>query len=259
MSERTVHWPAPRSPGSQAALAESLRERKKRLMRQQLSDTATEMFLARGFDGVRVADIAEACGVSEKTVFNYFPTKESLILDRWDSTSAALRTALADPAQPPVEAALGILADELTAVTSWLAAQEDLAEAAGQIQRFGALINSTAALRAHQCDIADRLTAEAADILAARTGMSHDDPEPQIAAAALIALWTIQARSLARHLTGPASPPQLHKAVTADVQRAAQVISLGLSSFTGFTAGNPGSGTSLAEAATAGGDRARRR
>ena len=65
--------------------AEGLRERKKRLMRQHLSDTATRMFLERGFDAVRVSEIAEACGVSEKTVFNYFPAKESLILDRLDA------------------------------------------------------------------------------------------------------------------------------------------------------------------------------
>ncbi len=44
-------------------------------MRQQLSDTATQMFMARGFDAVRVAEVAEACGVSEKTVFNYFPPR----------------------------------------------------------------------------------------------------------------------------------------------------------------------------------------
>src|SRR5208283_4204051 len=79
MSTRTVDWTAP----ARAGRAEGLRERKKRLMRQRLSDTATEMFMERGFDGVRVAEVAAACGVSEKTVFNYFPTKESLVLDRW--------------------------------------------------------------------------------------------------------------------------------------------------------------------------------
>src|SRR5689334_11485929 len=60
---------------------EGLRERKKRLLRQQLSDTATRMFIERGFDAVRVTEVAEACGVSDKTVFNYFPTKEALVLD----------------------------------------------------------------------------------------------------------------------------------------------------------------------------------
>ncbi|MGH3380870.1 MAG: TetR/AcrR family transcriptional regulator, partial [Actinoallomurus sp.] len=82
MSTRTVEWTAPRTPGTGAPEGEGLRERKKRLMRRQLSDTATQLFMERGFEAVRVAEIAEACGVSEKTVFNYFPTKESLILDR---------------------------------------------------------------------------------------------------------------------------------------------------------------------------------
>src|ERR1022692_2985085 len=109
VSTRTVEWTAPRTPGTGAPEAEGLRERKKRLMRQQLSDTATQMFMERGFDAVRVTEIAEACGVSEKTVFNYFPTKESLILDRLESTMASLRAGLAEPGVSPVEAALRIL------------------------------------------------------------------------------------------------------------------------------------------------------
>ena len=39
---------------------EGLRERKKRMTRQLISDTATGMFLAAGFDEVRVADVAAA-------------------------------------------------------------------------------------------------------------------------------------------------------------------------------------------------------
>ena len=38
---------------------------------------------------------------------------------------ASLRTGLADPGIPPVEAALRILDGELSAMTSWLAAQDD--------------------------------------------------------------------------------------------------------------------------------------
>src|SRR5471032_1960331 len=118
MTARTVDWAALRTPSNGAPKAEGLRERKKRLMRRQLSDTATEMFMERGFDAVRVSEVAEACGVSEKTVFNYFPTKESLILDRWDATMAALRTGLAEPEVSLVDAALRILAHELAAMTS---------------------------------------------------------------------------------------------------------------------------------------------
>jgi len=104
--------------------AGGLRERKKRLMRQQLSDTATAMFLDRGFDGTRVSEVAAACGVSEKTVFNYFPVKEALVMDRLEATLGALSAGLADTALTPVQAALAVLGRELGAMTGWLADQE---------------------------------------------------------------------------------------------------------------------------------------
>ena len=72
----------------------------------------------------------------------------------------------------------------------------------------------------------------AAEILAARTGMSADAPEPQIAATALLGLWRIQSQSLSRHLDGTRSPAQVHAAVTADVRRAARLIETGLASLT---------------------------
>jgi len=223
----TVDWTEPRTPG---AAAGGLRERKKRLMRQQLSDTATQMFLERGFDSVRVTDIAAACGVSEKTVFNYFPTKESLILDRLEATMTSLRTGLAEPGVAPVQAALRILDRELSAMTSWLAAQDDSAQAAAAVQRFGTLIQATPSLRAYQSDMMDQFTTVAAAILAERAGMSPDDPEPQIAATALLGLWRIQFQGLAKYLDGTRTPARVHEAVTADVHRAARLIETGLSS-----------------------------
>jgi len=230
-------WTGPRGPATGpatgAAKAGGLRERKKRLMRQQLSDTATQMFLERGFDAVRVADVAEACGVSEKTVFNYFPTKESLILDRLEATMGSLRSGLAEPGISPVQAALRILDDELRAMTTWLAAQDDPVRASAAIRRFGALIRATPSLRAYQSDMMDQFVAVAAGILAGRAGMSADDPEPQIAATALLGLWRIQFQSLSRHLDGTRTPAQVHQAVTADVRRAARLIETGLSSLAG--------------------------
>jgi len=241
MSARTVEWTVPRIRGAGEPAAEGLRERKKRLMRQQLSDTATQMFMERGFEAVRVAEIAEACGVSEKTVFNYFPTKESLILDRLESTVASLRTGLASPEVSPVEAALRILDHELDAMTSWLGAQDDPAGAGAAIQRFGALIHDTPSLRAYQSHMMDRFTTVAATILAARAGLSPDDPEPQIAATALLGLWRVQAQALSKSLGRTVESAQVHREVTADVHRAARLIAAGLSSFAAFTA-EPSSG-----------------
>src|SRR5215831_14335299 len=228
MSTQTAGWTA---PGALAGPGEGLRERKKRLMRQQLSDTATQMFLERGFDAVRVAEVAEACGVSEKTVFNYFPTKESLVLDRLQTTVESLRTGLADPAVPPVQAALVILDRELTGMTAWVATQDDPGRAGQAIRRFGDLIRATPSLRAYQADMMDQFASVATQILAARAGMSTGDPEPQIAARALLGLWHVQADSLRHHLHGSLAQAQVHKLVTADVRRAAQLIDTGLRSF----------------------------
>jgi AcrR family transcriptional regulator len=232
MTSRTVDWTAPRSETPQA---EGLRERKKRLMRQQLTDAATEMFIERGFDGFRVTDVAEACGVSEKTVFNYFPTKESLVLDRLDATIASLRTALLDQGVTPLEATMRVLDDELAAHTSWLASQDNAAQAAAAFQRFRDLIDQTPSLRGYENDMTAQLTVIAAQLIADRAGMTPDDPEPQIAASALIGLWRVQRLAMRRYLDGTRSPAKAHQAISADVQRAAQLINTGLNSLTGPT------------------------
>lgn len=58
-----------------------LRERKKRQTRRHIADTAARLFGERGYEHVAVVDVAEAAEVSEQTVYNYFPTKQDLILD----------------------------------------------------------------------------------------------------------------------------------------------------------------------------------
>ena len=68
---------------------EGLRERKKRQTREAIAGAAMELFQARGYDAVTVADVARAVDVSEKTVFNYFATKEDLVFFRSEDRLAA--------------------------------------------------------------------------------------------------------------------------------------------------------------------------
>ena len=75
-----------------------LRERKKQATRRLIADIATGLFLARGFDNVTVAEVAAAANVSKMTVFNYFPRKEDLFLDRLADQLADLTQVILDRA-----------------------------------------------------------------------------------------------------------------------------------------------------------------
>lgn len=50
--------------------------------RARISEVAARLFLERGYDAVTVAEVAREAGVSSVTVFNHFPRKEDLFLDR---------------------------------------------------------------------------------------------------------------------------------------------------------------------------------
>jgi len=231
MGAHTVDWSALRAPTADAREATGLRERRKRATRQMLIDTATAMFLEHGFDTVTVAEIAQACDVSPTTVFNYFPTKEALVLDLPDDLLAALRAALADPATTPIEGMVQILAGELDNLTSWLDAQDDKAWAAEAVQRFEAMVRDTPALRAHHRNMLQQMTAAACEVLAKRAGLDPRDPEPQIVATALIGLWSVQVNSSCKYLDGLRGPADVRDAVTDEVHRAALLLETGFATF----------------------------
>jgi AcrR family transcriptional regulator len=75
-------------------MATGLRERKKQATREQIARVAMKLFAKRGFDAVTVAEVADAAGVSEKTVFNYFPAKEDLVFPHGEERITALIDAI---------------------------------------------------------------------------------------------------------------------------------------------------------------------
>jgi AcrR family transcriptional regulator len=122
-------------------MTEGLRERKKRRTHEAIADAAMRLFAERGFDAVTVADVARAADVSEKTVFNYFPAKEDLVLAGGVERRAALVEAIrtrppgASLVQPFREATLAFLerverepVDSIVAVPRLVMASRSLRE-----------------------------------------------------------------------------------------------------------------------------------
>jgi hypothetical protein len=72
--------------------------------------------------------------------------------------------------------------------------------------------------------MADQLATVAAQALAARAGVGPDEPEPQIAANALIGLWTVQFKMMGKHLAGISTAGQLREALSGEARRGARLL-----------------------------------
>jgi len=206
---------------------EGLRERKRRLTRHLIADAATAMFASRGFDAVKVSEIADRANVSMKTLYNYFPTKESMVLDDADELieglAAALRdrgagTSITDAFVGALEANMhgfDLLDDELAAYVA---------------TTFEAMVTQTPALHAHWLEIQDRLARVAAGQLALQAGTEPTDPEPTVAGWALAGLVQVDMDSRARHIRAGLRGTPLRDAVAGDVRQAAELLETGLAS-----------------------------
>ncbi len=76
--------------------------------RGAVTRTALEMFAERGFEETTVDDIADALGVSRRTLFRYFASKNDMVWGDFDWVLARLRHCLdATGPQQPLHEALG--------------------------------------------------------------------------------------------------------------------------------------------------------
>ncbi|WP_306321832.1 MULTISPECIES: TetR/AcrR family transcriptional regulator [unclassified Streptomyces] len=158
-------------------MAEGLRERKKRQTRQQISDIATGLFIERGFDAVTIAEIADTANVSVNTVYNYFPAKEDLFLDRLEGMRERLSRWVRgrDVGESAAAAVLRELRAELEAVSPRMGLMPG-------IERFMAVVDAAPSLRLRllgmRYEVIDRLEAT----LREETGAADDDLLPRLMA-----------------------------------------------------------------------------
>jgi AcrR family transcriptional regulator len=163
--------------------AGGLRERKKRQTRAAILAAAGELFEARGYEHVTVAEIADVANISVKTLFTYFRSKEDLAFaDEYRLRDQLVDAIRSRPAgSTPVQAVAALL-DRLV----------DEGGEAGleQYHRgYGGSDALASRLRrmweTYEDAVAGALAAEA---VAAGTGGPHPGPSARLAAAMLVAM-----------------------------------------------------------------------
>jgi AcrR family transcriptional regulator len=95
----------------------TLQERKQELVRAELFNAAWQLFGERGYEATTVAEIAAAAGVSRRTFFRYYASKEDVLIETTDELAEAMLAAMAErPAdEPPLVAIERALAPVLQA------------------------------------------------------------------------------------------------------------------------------------------------
>lgn len=178
-----------------------LRERKKVERRFALIDAAHLLVEEHGFENVTVEDIAAAAGVSPRTFFNYFETKDDAVVPF-----------LAWPAEDPrtVEFAAGgptgdLVADFdrllVCALDSWHESSDRIATAARLAKRNPQLLpRRVAAL--------ERYRVEVSHLFAARAGREEPEPDDIVGALAFVHLLRGVIACWEADPTGP--PPAAH-------------------------------------------------
>ncbi|GGO29301.1 TetR/AcrR family transcriptional regulator [Micromonospora parathelypteridis] len=91
----------------------SLRERKRERTRQAIVDAAVDLFERHGYEGTKIADIAEAAEIGTRTFFSYFASKEELLFPESDARVAAAVSAIAGrkPGDSPADLLVRALRD----------------------------------------------------------------------------------------------------------------------------------------------------
>jgi AcrR family transcriptional regulator len=97
-----------------------LRDLKKARTRRLIADTAARLFAERGYERVAVSDVARAAEVAEQTVYNYFPTKEQLVIDREQQVQDRLCDLIRSrpPAVSPAAAIRGFVLEAVAGIRS---------------------------------------------------------------------------------------------------------------------------------------------
>ncbi|HEX4212364.1 MAG TPA: helix-turn-helix domain-containing protein [Candidatus Dormibacteraeota bacterium] len=188
-----------------------LRDRKKAMTREAILTAAGRLFEERGFDGVTVAEIADAANVSVKTLFVYFRSKEVL--------------AFADTSL--IETVLAALQRRAPATARAEAVVEALIEAADRdggsgVEGFHRTVGNSPALRSGLLRLWSGYEDRIAEALAREAG--GPTPATRLEAMQLVALIRLTTSPELRSTVADLAPERAREVIAAELREAARRI-----------------------------------
>ena len=172
-----------------------LRARKRAETHARIQAEGMRLFLRNGFEATTLDDVAEAAGVSRRTLMNYFGSKEEIVF----STKAGFSRMVADAvaARPVDEPLLDMVENALV----------DLAERprSDEARAVAVLIHATPSLRAGDQAKYEQVERRLAETLASRKGLPSDDITCRVVAGAAVSIMKL---SMDAWLANPEEQPE---------------------------------------------------
>lgn len=165
-------------------MTETLIERRRRLLRDEIGRIAIDLFATRGFDDVTVDDIAAAAGTSQRTFFRYFPSKDAIVLDLARRLDERLVVAL--DARPADEGPVTALRNAFCSTSHVEPAEREW------VLQMARVMADTPALRARAHGERVAESEELLERLAARMGVGASDRRVRVLATAFAAVAAIE-------------------------------------------------------------------
>jgi len=175
---------------SHASPREPVRARARRALRGEITSQALALISERGFDAVTADELAEAVGVSRRTLFRLFASKDDIVVAAFDNLG---------------DDAMAALRERPTEEAPWTALRHTLGAAAARLEERPAtffelhgVIAQTPALRRRLLEQRDGWRAAFAQELAGRAGAAREELACELLATAATGAFDVATEMWAR-------------------------------------------------------------